>query len=206
MRIAILVEGETETAFKPFLVDYLERRLTGRMPKLLFSSYDGRIPTKEKLKRRVENLLQPGRNHADAVIALTDVYTGKTPPEFPTAEAAKAKMRAWVGDEPRFHPHVALHDFEAWLLPYWDRIKRLTGSNRKPPGANPERVNHGNSPAYRLAEVFRAGPKTKADGYVKTRDAGRILKDQDLTVAIDACPELKSFVNTILTLSGAKPL
>lgn len=104
MRIAILVEGETETAFKPFLVDYLERKLTGRMPKLLFSCYDGRIPTEGKLKRRVENLLRPGRNHADAVIALTDVYTGTNPPVFPTAQDAKDKMRAWVGEEPRFHP------------------------------------------------------------------------------------------------------
>ncbi len=66
------------------------------------------------------------------------------------------------------------------------------------PGSNPEKVNHGNSPAYRLAEVFRTGPKT--EGYVKTRDAGRILKDEDLTVAINACPELKAFVNTILGL------
>ena len=87
-------------------------------------------------------------------------------------------MRAWVGEEPKFYPHVALHDFEAWLLPYWDRIKALTGCNRQSPGTNPERVNHGNSPAYRLKEVFRIGSKT--DSYIKTRDAGRILKDQDL--------------------------
>lgn len=65
-------------------------------------------------------------------------------------------------------------------------------------------MNHGNSPAYRLEEVFRVGGKT--NGYMKTRDAGRILKGQDLSVAINACPELKAFVNTILTLSGAKPL
>ena len=90
-----------------------------------------------------------------------------------------------------------MHDFEAWLLPYWEKIKRLTGSNHKAPGANPEKVNHDNSPAYRLADEFRTGPKTK--GYVKTRDAGRILKDEDLMVAINACPELKAFVNTILT-------
>ena len=61
-----------------------------------------------------------------------------------------------------------------------------------------EMVNHGNPPAHRLAEEFRTGPKTK--GYVKTRDAGRILKDEDLMVAINSCPELKAFVNTILSL------
>ena len=129
---------------------------------------------------------------------MTDVYTGSMPPVFPTADEAKNKMREWVGAESRFYPHAALHDFEAWLLPYWDKIKKLTGSNRKTPGSSPEQVNHGNSPAYRLAEVFRTGSKTQ--DYVKARDAGRILKDEDLMVAINACPELKAFVNTILCL------
>ena len=198
MRIAILVEGKTEQAFKPHLIAFLQTRLAGRMPKLDFVPYDGRIPTRNKLKRVVDNLVNDRRQPADAVISLTDVYTGTNPPEFPTAADAKSKMREWVGLEPRFHAHVALHDFEAWLLPYWDKIKKLTGSNHKPPGSNPEKVNHGNSPAHRLAAEFRTGPKTK--GYVKTRDAGRILKDEDLLVAINACPELKDFVNTILTL------
>jgi len=200
VRIAILVEGRTETAFKLHLVAFLQRKLPGRMPKLDFLPYDGRIPTDQKLKRVVENLLSNTKNPANAVIALTDIYTGSNPPEFPTAQDAKNKMRAWVGRETRFHPHVALHDFEAWLLPYWDRIKELTGCNRQPPGTNPERVDHGNSPAYRLKEVFRIGSKT--DSYVKTRDAGRILKDQDLGLAIGACTELRAFVNTIIKLSG----
>ena len=99
----------------------------------------------------------------------------------------------------RFYPHTALHDFEAWLLPYWEKIKKLTGSNRKAPGPSPEKVNHGNSPAYRLQEVFRTG--SKIESYVKTRDAGRILKDEDLTVSINACPELKAFVDRIISLS-----
>jgi uncharacterized protein DUF4276 len=197
MRIAILSEGETEKRFKPHLIAFLQSRLAGKMPKLDFRKFDGRIPTGDKLKRIVENLLNDRNSPADAVIALTDVYTGTTPPEFPTAADAKEKMRKWVGTEPRFHPHVALHDFEAWLLPYWDKIKTLTGSNHKPPGSNPEKVNHSNSPAHRLADEFRTGPKTK--GYVKTRDTGRILKDEDLMTAISACPEMKAFINTILS-------
>jgi len=202
MRIAILVEGRTERAFKPYLLAYLQTRLAGKMPKLDFVPYDGRIPTGDKLKRVVANLLNNKRHPAEAVIALSDVYTGSIPPEFPTAQVAKAKMKEWIGGEDRFHPHVALHDFEAWLLPYWEKIKRLTGSNRKPPHSSPERVNHGNSPAYVLAEIFRTGSKT--EGYVKTRDAGRILKDEDLSVSVSACPELKAFVDTIVYLCDPK--
>lgn len=204
MNITIFVEGKTETAFKPHLTKFLEGKLPDKMPRLHFINYTGRIPTGEKLKQDVTRLLNDRRNRADAVIALTDVYTGTNPRVFPTAEDAKNKMREWVGKEPRFHPHVALHDFETWLLPYWDRIQRLTGCNRRSPGAYPERVNHDKSPAYRLKEVFHLGSKT--DSYIKTRDAGRILKGQDLGVAIQACPELKAFVNTILKLSGGQEL
>ena len=88
------------------------------------------------------------------------------------------------------------------MLPYWEKIKKLTGSNRSAPGNFPEAVNHGKSPAYWLAEVFRTGSRTAS--YVKTRDAGRILKGEDLSVAIDSCPELKAFVNTIVKLCGPK--
>ncbi len=112
MRIAILVEGKTETAFKPHLLAFLKTRLAGKMPKLDFLPYDGRIPSGDKLKRVVANLLDVRRRPADAVIALTDVYTGANPPDFPTAENAKRKMKEWVGAEDRFSPHTALHDFE----------------------------------------------------------------------------------------------
>jgi hypothetical protein len=198
-----MVEGRTETAFKPYLLAHLKIQLAGKMPKLVFQRYDGRLPTGDKLKRVVENLLKDHVQAANAVVALTDVYTGSIPPEFPTAEAAKAKMREWVGSEKRFYPHVALHDFEAWLLPYWEKIKRLAGSNRKSPGPFPEKVNHDKSPAYVLAEVFRTG--SKGIDYVKTRDAGRILKGEDLSLAIEACPELKAFVETIIELCDPKP-
>ena len=76
MRIAILVEGRTETAFKPFLVAYLSKRLKGKMPKLEFVPHDGRIPTGDKLKRVVHRLLNDTNHPAGRLIALTDVYTG----------------------------------------------------------------------------------------------------------------------------------
>lgn len=43
MKIAILVEGETEAAFKPFLQEFLKSRLE-QMPKVRFLKKDGRIP------------------------------------------------------------------------------------------------------------------------------------------------------------------
>lgn len=192
-RIAILVEGATEKAFKPILLRFLSTKLSGEMPKLSFVVYNGRIPIDDKLKRTVENLLADGNK---GVIALTDVYTGTR--QFEDAQDAKIQMSDWVGNNPHFYPHAALHDFEAWLIPFWSDIQQLAGSNRKSPNANPEKINHGKPPAYVLKEIFISG--TKRDRYIKPRDAGRILRDKDLTIAATACPELKEFLNTILKL------
>ncbi len=201
VRIAILVEGSTETILKQPLQNFLTPLLTNQMPKLIFLRQNGRIPKREDLKRHVTHLLN-SHPCADAVIALTDVYTGGN--DFQGAGDAKQKMREWVGKEPRFHPHVALYDFEAWLLPYWGDIQRLAGSNRASPNASPEHVNHGYPPARVLAEVFRTGTKGKV--YSKIRDGSAILRDKDLNIAAQACPELRAFLNTIIAISQNKPL
>jgi hypothetical protein len=72
MKIAIIVEGKTEEkAFMPILRTFLKSRLH-QMPHLDPKPQGGRIPTGDKLKRVVDNLLEDG---FDAVIALTDVYS-----------------------------------------------------------------------------------------------------------------------------------
>ena len=198
--IAILVEGRTEKAFKPILLEFLKPRLIGKMPRLVFIRADGRIPKENKLKRVVQLLLRAN----DAVVALTDVYTGSSPRDFANAAEARAKMREWVGPERHFYPHAAQHDFEAWLLPYWPQIKKIAGSDKAPPSSDPESVNHDKPPAKFLAEVFRLG--SARDSYSKIRDAVAILRGQDLSISAEKCPELKAFLNTILTLSGGEPL
>jgi Domain of unknown function (DUF4276) len=126
----MLVEGRTEQAFKPHLVAFLRSRLAGNMPRLDMFPYNGRIAMGDDLRRKVEILLS-GRQPSDAVIGLTDVYTGTN--DFESAADAKVKMRQWVNDNPAFHPHAAQYDFEAWLLPYWNDIQRIAGHNRRAP-------------------------------------------------------------------------
>ena len=172
------------------------------MPNIHFFICDGRVYKEGKLRRTVNDLLQNGKAPADAVIALTDVYTGTK--DFVDADDAKRKMRTWVGDNTRFHPHAAQHDFEAWLLPFWSDIQKLAGHNRTAPPGPPESVNHNRPPSYHIGETFRIGSSGRA--YSKTRDAARILRDNDLTMAANKCPELKAFLNTFLRLSGAECL
>ena len=203
MKISILVEGTTERVFQPFLRKYLEQQLVRQsMPRLDFVPQSGAIPMGEKLRRIVENLLNYGQHKADAVIALTDVYTGRN--DFTDAQDAKRKLTQWAGQNPKFYPHVALYDFEAWLLPYWAKVQNLTKNNRSAPASNPETVNHNRPPSYHLQEVFRTGTGKKS--YSKVIDTPRILSGEDLSIAINACAELKAFVNRILVLSGGQPI
>lgn len=169
------------------------------MPKLKFIDSGGRIDKEEKLRRVV---VQHLRNGADAVIALTDVYTGTG--DFKDASDAKRKMRDWVGKNDKFYPHAAQHDFEAWLLPYWSAIQKLAGHNRGAPPGAPESINHNNPPSHHIRQIFENGASGRS--YSEPRDANRILTGKDLKVAADQCPELKAFLNTILKLSGADAL
>ncbi|MGP8245905.1 MAG: DUF4276 family protein [Bryobacteraceae bacterium] len=202
MKIAILMEGDTERVFLPYLREFLSPRLLGKMPRLMANKYDGRIPKQEKLKPLVEALLRGADPDADHVIALTDVYTGSS--DFQDAADAKQKMQNWVGSNDRFHPHAAQYDFEAWLLPYWAAIQQLALHNRTAPAGNPESVNHNHPPSYHIKEIFRTGQGPRH--YTKVRDAKRILEGKDLSVAAAACSELRAFLNTILTLCEGDPI
>jgi len=202
MKIALLIEGQTELAFLPHLRQFLQTRLPGRMPRLDPEPYDGRIPTGERLKREVERLLRHGHPPADAVIALTDVYTGTT--DFTGAQDAKSKMRAWAGDSDQFYPHAAQYEFEAWLLPFWGTVQRLAGHNRAAPRGLPETVDHMRPPSACIREIFRTGSHGR--DYVKPRDAERILRENNLLDSANACPELRALLNTILRLCGGEEI
>ena len=194
MKIAVLVEGKTEQAFREKLREFLQSRLNQKMPRLRFIPQDGRIPKEGKLKRMVEILLE--NDGYDAVIALTDIYTGTK--DFKDADDAKEKMKTWVGNNPKFFPHAACHDFEAWLLPYWLTIQKRAKHNASAPSGSPEKVNHTKPPSYWIKDIFSKG-KCNRD-YHKIIDGKAILKDNDLMVAIQVCPELKAFINTIIGL------
>jgi hypothetical protein len=87
---------------------------------------------------------------------------------------------------------------KAWLLPYWGTIQQMAKHNLSAPSGSPERVNHNNPPAERIKDIFRRGKCSRH--YNKMVDGEQILKNNDLMVAIQACPELKAFVNRIISL------
>jgi hypothetical protein len=198
MTIVLLVEGSTEIALKQHIKAFLDRRaLAAGRPKVRLSTRSG-IPVKQnKLRRWVE--LELSKRDVTAVVGLIDVYPG-----FEDAAAAKTFLQEAAGDNPNFHAHAAQYDVEAWLLPYWEDICRRVGVHQSSPGGTPELVNQNRPPSYRLRELFqRARPKRK---YVKTTEMYKILRDKDLTIAADRCPEFKSFLNTLLWLADLNVL
>ena len=196
--IVLLVEGKTEKALGDHLKAFLDRRadIEGK-PKVALRTKDIMNLNARKLRGRIR--LELREPQVDGVVGLVDVY-----PDFPSAQAARDFLLEAADGEPRFHAHAAQYDVEAWLLPYWDAICRRLGVTRAAPGDDPEQVDLDRPPSRHLAELYRlARPRRK---YVKTAEMSAILRNQDLTVAADRCPEFKALLNTLLTVAGLSPL
>lgn len=194
MRIVLIVEGDTERVLLKHLRLFLKERLGAKpMPKL---ESRARVPIHSHLEKDVKMHLARG---ADAVVALTDVYTGQS--DFRDAADAIDQLTRLANAGDRFHAHAAQWEFEAWLLPYWDRIRARSGSTAKP-SPNPEAVNGAKPPSQRLKELYARGGRR----YDKVLEADAILKGKSLLIAAEACPQLKAFLNTLLRLSGGESI
>ena len=86
------------------------------------------------------------------------------------------------------------------MLPFRSEIRKLAGPNRNAPTGPPEQANHNRPPSVHIREIFQIG--TCRDDYSKPRDATRILRGKDLSVAAASRPELNAFLNTIRNLCG----
>jgi hypothetical protein len=194
MTIVLLVEGDTETALKDRLKVFLDERAKAEgKPRVALRTKDIMTLNQAKLRHRVR--LELSDPKVNAVVGLIDVY-----PNFTSAREARQFLRDAVGEGSRFYAHAAQFDVEAWLLPYWDFVCKRLGVHQARPGANPEEVNLERPPSRRLDELYRiAKPPRK---YVKPIEMATILHSQDLTVAADQCPELKSLLNTLLSIAG----
>lgn len=195
MTIVLLVEGSTEKTVTDKLKEYLDQQAElGGRPRVALRAAKIKSTQLHALGQQIRLQLQT-QNTTD-VVGLIDVF-----PRFTDALAAKTFLRGaaeHAGVKQHFYPHAAQYDVEAWLLPYWDDICRRIGVKQGPPGGNPEMVDSVRPPSYRLKELYqRAGRR-----YVKTIEMPAILKGKDLSIAADACAELKSLLNTLFLLSN----
>lgn len=197
MRIVLLAEGDTEKALAEHLKRFLDERAEAAgKPKTALRTKPitlnrGDLRGRIRLELRDPQII--------AVVGLVDVY-----PTFASAEQAKQFLREASANDPRFHAHAALHDVEAWLLPFWSSICARLGVKRAAPGGHPEKVDFDHPPSRRLQELYNvARPPQK---YIKPVEMNALLRGKDLTVVAGQCPEFKALLNTLLTLSGLDPL
>ncbi len=197
MTIILLVEGETEIALKRHLKDFVDQRarLHGRSF-IALKTRKIKSLNREALGRQIR--LELESHDTQAVVGLIDVF-----PQFKRADASAAKqflMEAArsAGITHGFYAHAAQYDVEAWLLPYWNDICQRVGVQQSSPGNHPEQVNGVRPPSYRLREFYQRAKRE----YTKTLEMPIILEGKDLTIAAGACPELKSLLNTLLSLSN----
>lgn len=127
----------------------------------------------------------------DQVFALVDLYPGHT-----DAESLRQELDGLV--EPRlcscFHAHVAVHDFEAWVLAAQEAlcqrldVKHLSGFD------SPETIDDQKPPAERLKELFARHHRT----YQKELDGPAILSRTTPAIVADKCPNFRLFYKDLL--------
>lgn len=203
MKISLIVEGESEKIFLDAIRNFLKPRCLGPIPKLNPVILNCDVPPRHELLKIVRALLLDQGNR---VIILTDV---KGQNSFNDAQDAIAQIESRLSGLPELNVqvfvHAAQYELEAWLIPFWPQIQKLAHSKRPKPSTPPERINNLKPPSKLLSEVWRTGNGNNKK-YSKVLDLRRILNGQDLEHASKECPTLKSFLNRLLTLSGAPTL
>ena len=122
MKIVLVVEGSSEKQLPAFLKRWLDAQALPQRVGIHVVSFDGNAKLLREAAQRTRLHLQ--ESDTLAVFSLLDLYG--LPIEYPAhASDRNAKIvfaRNYVSglidqpDRPRFHPHFAVHEFEAWLL------------------------------------------------------------------------------------------
>jgi len=198
MKVVVFCEGSTEEALRTGLREFVQARVrgAGRIG-IETRSLDGPVMRK-KLGRLVE--LSLAKSDVVGVVALSDVY-----PDFHDAKEAREALKrfgAVAGRDPRFRPHAAQFDLEAWIMPFWSEIAKHLGVNATTPGARPEEIDNQRPPSHHLRDLYAKAKQR----YEKVLDGAKWLTAERLETAAGHCPELKSFLNSLLEFAGADRL
>lgn len=190
MRIWVYVEGTSdklglEALFRNETSDWRKRGTSVQLRPL-----NGKGNILREVGRHARLALDNGR--VDHVFVLVDLYPGHT-----EAEALRQELRALIAPRlrSRFHAHVAVHDFEAWVLAAPEAlcarlgVKHLSGFN------SPETVNDQKPPAEHLKELFARYNRT----YKKNSDGPAILRRTMPAVIADKCSNFRLFYQDLLT-------
>lgn len=198
LRLYVTVEGQAEKAFADqALTPHFASRNIEVCPRVVLTNRKmgkrGGILDFAKIQGDLTRLMREDRQPEARFTTMIDFYA--LPPEFPGWAEARRKnrpidkvkvleeaLRAQFGD-PRFHPHIQLHEFEALLYCDLDQLKqRLIGSEQgiaslrhEVRDMEPEEINEGTTtapskriikhlPVYERSKVRVGAPAATAIG------------------------------------------
>lgn len=202
-RIVILCEGETEE----IAVEHFIRRQW---------DVDG-LKTiglhKINLQGRLEDVFEYiPRYRRDsqvvAVFSLIDLYGMNRVKHNPDDALAHkvARVKNWLQDnfDPSFfHPHISVHEIEAWLLAEGDCIAQRLKDSKIRPDKNAEIKNFDNHPQKRIDVIFKS--RRHGDGYHKINDGTPLFKCLQFKTVYDSCKYFREFYDD-LKLAGLSAL
>jgi hypothetical protein len=223
-RVLLLVEGQTEEAFvnhvlRPHLEPlgvFVERASLLRTKELPEGKpYKGGVTTYHQMARDARRLLRD----SDAYVTTLIDYYG-LPGDFPglvdakvltdtmdRVETLEASFAQSI-NHPRFHPFLAVHEFEAWVFAASAAaeehlsVRGLGAELDKMAAAagGAERVNDdpATHPSARLATVLsRLGRRQ----YGKVADGPDIVAKAGLAIVRDACPHFATWLGWLESIA-----
>jgi hypothetical protein len=201
-KVYVVVEGETE---ETFVDELLAPHLNALGHRLVLLPEE--IQNYSRVKKRVRSLLRD--TTASLVTTMFDYYglpkkfPGRKKPEgvrtLDKVRFVEAQFRADIGD-PRFHPYLSLHEFEALLFSDPGKIALALGlddrlttrlSRIRASFPTPEDIDDDptTAPSKRLVAVF--------PGYVKPIDGVRIANDIGLETIRQECPHFNDWLTLL---------
>lgn len=199
-RIVILCEGDTEEiAVKRFIQPRWERDGMGSVA-LHTINLHGKL---EDIRVNLSGFRQDDR--VIAVFTLIDLYGMNRVKHKPGDElsAKVQRVRNWLVDgftgedwEAFYHPHVSVHEVEAWLLADGRCIDPTVN-----PVQDAEKQDFQNPPKRRVDAILRR--LRHGDGYREVRDASVMFKRARFEVVYHSCPYFRAFYDDLKEVAKA---
>ena len=189
-RIVILCEGKTEEmAIEHFIRPQWEK---DGLASVGLQTRDLRAKLEDIFQRVPVHLGQPG---VLAVFTLVDLY-GMDRVRHKTDHSLEKnveEVRAWLKDDfdaDDFHPHVSVHELEAWLLADGQCIDTDIKPDRKA-----EEKDFDNPPKARMHAMLKR--LRNGDGYKEVIDGERMFKRARFDVVYENCPYFRAFYDDL---------
>lgn len=110
----------------------------------------------------------------------------------------KKKFKKEVLD--KFHPHLAVHETEAWIFADGAALANRLGKNKIKPHKNAEKINDMKPPKKRLNDLFI---KYKGIGYSEIKEGTPLFNRLNFEKVYSTCPNFRKFYDDLKSVAQA---